>query len=194
METGVWRLAMDTPSAQAGLSSFQPSPTSRSYDICTSSPSTPRNVQRMFWVRCIVPTGLCVTGRMTCMASSAVDCRRRECPVYTRMSSSTRHKVSGPSGPDGDTDTDTLSLYVLNVLPPLSTPHTLFTCGPGQTRSMYTTDRASASSMIRRPDMHARHGQTRRAWRIAQESGVTPDSLGDQVRWRWPGTDICQSV
>lgn len=127
--TGDWRLAINTPSAQAGLSSFQPSPTSRSYDICTSSPSTPRNVQRMFWVRCIVPTGFCVKGRMTCMASSAVDCRRRKCPVclkvYTQMSSSTRHKVSGPSGPDGDTDTPiSLSLYVLNALPPLSTPHT----------------------------------------------------------------------
>lgn len=97
METGDRRLAMDTPSAQAGLSSFQPSPTSRSYDICTGSPSTPRNVQRMFWVRCIVR----VKGRMTCMASSAVDRRRRKCPVclkvYTRMSSSTRHKVSGPT-------------------------------------------------------------------------------------------------
>lgn len=105
LATGDWRLAMDTPSAQAGLSSFQPSPTSRSYDICTSSPSTPRNLQRMFWVCCIVR----VKGWMTCMASSAVYRRRRKCPVclkvYTRMSSSTRHKVLGPSGPDGDTDT-----------------------------------------------------------------------------------------
>lgn len=170
METGDWRLAMDTPSAQAGLSSFQPSPTSRSYDICASSPSTPRNVQRMFWVRCIVPTGLCVKGRMTCMASSAVDRRRRKCPVclkvYTRMSSSTRHKVSGPTV----TLTPfpyTCSMCCLLFQPPIHSPPE----AQGKRGVCTPLIRHHQARLFVGLTCTRDMGKTRRARQVAQESG-----------------------